>query len=385
MSSFRKYGGVNRSAIGNIVRHHYANETHTTISNSTGLNNSKILSQSHIDMSCNSILNLQSIYFCDGTTLSNGGLTGPTGPTGPAGVVDASGTYYSDYLYWNTAGSGAWAVGSAQVHLGQNAGQTSQGLNAVAIGLFAGYQNQNERAIALGEEAGRISQGSFAIAQGYRAGYSGQGTRAIALGQNAGISSQGSYAIALGRDAGSGTQGANAIAMGYQAGYSSQGANAIALGQNAGFSSQPANSIIINASGAIFSGTDTSACYITPIRNITGPRYLTYDPTSSEITWSAGAPSDYRIKENVRPITGTIDELRPLAYYNTLTQNEDMGIIAHELQEHFPALVFGEKDGEINQSVNYNGLVALLIKEVQDLKKEIKEIKSNMSLAAVQP
>jgi hypothetical protein len=60
-----------------------------------------------------------------------------------------------------------------------------------------------------------------------------------------------------------------------------------------------------------------------------------------------------------------------------------MGVIAHELQEHFPALVFGEKDGEINQSVNYNGLVALLIKEVQDLKKEIKEMKSNMAVLSL--
>ena len=64
MSSFRKYGGANRSAIGNIVRHEFANETNVTISNAVGLDNSKILSQSHLDMSCNSILNVNSIYFC---------------------------------------------------------------------------------------------------------------------------------------------------------------------------------------------------------------------------------------------------------------------------------------------------------------------------------
>jgi hypothetical protein len=53
-----------------------------------------------------------------------------------------------------------------------------------------------------------------------------------------------------------------------------------------------------------------------------------------------------------------------------------MGFIAHELQEHFPFLVSGEKDGPENQSVNYIGLIALLTKEIQDLKKEIKEIKN---------
>jgi hypothetical protein len=210
MSSFRKYGGVNRSAIGNIVRHHYANETNTTISNSTGLNNSKILSQSHIDMSCNSILNVQSIYFCDGTTLSNGGTFVPNGTT------------YSDYLYWDPSGS-AWAVGNSKVHLGTNAGQSNQGANAVA----------------LGSEAGRT------------------------------------------------TQGANAVALGSEAGKTTQGANAVAIGYRAGSSSQPANSIVINASGSALNGTDASACYVKPIRNLQSSQILTYDPSSCEITYNA--------------------------------------------------------------------------------------------------
>ena len=90
MSSFRKYGGINRSAIGNIVHHEYANETKLTISNSAGLDNSKILSQSHLDMSCNSILNVQAIYFCDGSVLPNGGGGGGTGYTGPAGPTGPS-------------------------------------------------------------------------------------------------------------------------------------------------------------------------------------------------------------------------------------------------------------------------------------------------------
>ena len=96
--------------------------------------------------------------------------------------------------------------------------------------------------------------------------------------------------------------------------------------------------------------------------------------------WSFTATSDYRIKENVQPITRTIDNLRPLSYFNRLTCKEDMGFIAHELQELFPFLVNGEKDGENYQSVNYTGLIGLLVKEIQDLKKEVKEIKSNMSL-----
>ena len=48
-----------------------------------------------------------------------------------------------------------------------------------------------------------------------------------------------------------------------------------------------------------------------------------------------------------------------------------MGFIAHELQEHFPFLVSGEKDGATNQSINYIGLIALLTKEIQELKQRV--------------
>jgi len=43
------------------------------------------------------------------------------------------------------------------------------------------------------------------------------------------------------------------------------------------------------------------------------------------------------------------------------------------LQEYFPFLVDGRKDGETTQSVNYIGIIALLVKEVQELKKQLKE------------
>jgi hypothetical protein len=51
-----------------------------------------------------------------------------------------------------------------------------------------------------------------------------------------------------------------------------------------------------------------------------------------------------------------------------------MGFIAHEVQEIFPFLVNGEKDGKELQSINYTGFISLLVKEVQDLKKENKRL-----------
>jgi hypothetical protein len=54
-----------------------------------------------------------------------------------------------------------------------------------------------------------------------------------------------------------------------------------------------------------------------------------------------------------------------------------MGLIAHELQEVYPFLVNGEKDGANHQSINYTSLIALLIKEIQELKEKVNKLENN--------
>ena len=86
--------------------------------------------------------------------------------------------------------------------------------------------------------------------------------------------------------------------------------------------------------------------------------------------------SDYRIKENVEELgeEDTVNEIRPVKYYNTNLKRDDYGLIAHELQEKYPFLVSGEKDGPEPQSINYNGLISLLVHEIKNLKKEYLEL-----------
>lgn len=89
---------------------------------------------------------------------------------------------------------------------------------------------------------------------------------------------------------------------------------------------------------------------------------------------SFNSASDYRIKENIRKLDTTdfnIDQLNPVTYINKLSNKQDIGFIAHELQKEFPFLVEGEKDGEENQSIHYTGLIGVLVKEIQDLKKRV--------------
>jgi len=87
------------------------------------------------------------------------------------------------------------------------------------------------------------------------------------------------------------------------------------------------------------------------------------------------AISDYRVKENVVSLdeSFTIDGLNPVTYNLKSTGRQDIGFIAHEVQELYPFLVSGEKDGKDTQSLNYNGFIGILTKEIKDLKKKVAE------------
>jgi hypothetical protein len=88
--------------------------------------------------------------------------------------------------------------------------------------------------------------------------------------------------------------------------------------------------------------------------------------------------SDYRVKENVETLDLNVyrtDHLRPVSYLNKLSNKYSLGLIAHELQEQYSFLVDGEKDGEKIQSVDYIGIIAILIKEIQELKNILKKNK----------
>ena len=145
-----------------------------------------------------------------------------------------------------------------------------------------------------------------------------------------------------------------------------------------------------NANGGIgFYTTDTTTfsdakMYIINNGNVgigtTSPS-ATLDVSGSVKATSFNATSDYRVKENVQTISGgiyTVDNLRPVSYVLKESQEPHVGFIAHELQEHIPTAVRGEKDGETMQSVNYSELIPILVKEIQDLKQEVHSLKQQV-------
>lgn len=108
------------------------------------------------------------------------------------------------------------------------------------------------------------------------------------------------------------------------------------------------------------------------------------------------APSDKRLKENVSDIefaTNNLMKLKPkmYEYINSdkinLSQGQQFGFIAQELEEVFPELIKNVKkpvfddDGNITdffeyKSVNYIPLIAVLTASVQELTKEVEDLKT---------
>ena len=87
--------------------------------------------------------------------------------------------------------------------------------------------------------------------------------------------------------------------------------------------------------------------------------------------------SDYRLKENIAPMTGalaTVQALKPVTYSWKADGSDGQGFIAHELQAVVPDCVTGEKDAvdaegkPVHQGIDTSFLVATLTAAIQELK-----------------
>jgi hypothetical protein len=88
--------------------------------------------------------------------------------------------------------------------------------------------------------------------------------------------------------------------------------------------------------------------------------------------------SDYRLKENIMNYSSGLDiinKLNPVSYNFKTDKYSTIGFIAHEIQEHVPEVVGGEKDqtnedGSIKpQTVDYGRLTPYLASAIQQLNK----------------
>jgi hypothetical protein len=116
-----------------------------------------------------------------------------------------------------------------------------------------------------------------------------------------------------------------------------------------------------------FSGTNNSLIWNNVYTNYVIAKRAMFSPLFNQT-------SDYRIKDNVKQLDDTfsVKYLNPVTYTNNQTKQPDIGLIAHELQEYYPELVTGNKDGPEIQSINYTGLIPILINKIKSIKNRIE-------------
>jgi hypothetical protein len=134
----------------------------------------------------------------------------------------------------------------------------------------------------------------------------------------------------------------------------------------------------------VTAGTGTSVPVIQFIRNGTNRGTL-------EVFGNTTAPtlvgsSDYRLKENIRDYTESLDKLlaTKVRVFNEVedAQHSDViGFVAHEFAEVFPNMVNGQKDAvdaegnPIYQKLSYSNLIPHLVGAIQALHKEVQTLK----------
>jgi hypothetical protein len=107
------------------------------------------------------------------------------------------------------------------------------------------------------------------------------------------------------------------------------------------------------------------------------------------ITGTWGTFSDIKIKENVADATPKLDDLlkvRVVNYNRIGSTSKEIGVIAQELEQVFPALVSDQQDfvdgkptGTTTKAVKYSVFVPMLIKAIQEQQDQINNLKADIA------
>lgn len=155
----------------------------------------------------------------------------------------------------------------------------------------------------------------------------------------------------------------------------------VSLGSN--LANLTSGSFVSYSSGTTYNGSTAITVSVAATSLNTGntivARDISGDFTAGTITASNfNSTSDLTVKENIETFVNalsTVNSLRGVNFDWKETQKPSIGVIAQELEVVLPQLV---NQGEI-KSVNYNGLIGVLIEAVKELSAEVQELKSQLN------
>ena len=417
--SFKKYGGLNQSSKNSIFGNVYLNAASVSVTEAIGQLNSKIICKSHLDMSNNSVINAGSMYFQDGTQQTTALQTGPDGSSNyfPNGIIVNGNGITTNSLLTTTAtiDGGLSVAGNASMTDGINVTGPQSTINDLSANdittntlnvtgpfslnkLSLGNAPIGTNTLAVGGSTllnGALSVSDIATLEGGM-NVTGPQSTINDLSANqitvntlnvtgpitfADITVTGATTLEGGLTV-TGTQQTSISDLSVNILYFSDGTyqeTANSGGGGGGGSNYFPIGIDVCGNGVtIYSGA-TNGLRIQNSMNVDISGNI--DTSGNCSANSFNVTSDYRIKEDARSLDNSfnVDRLRPVTYTNKHTQKQDIGFIAHEVQDVFPFLVSGEKDQDKYQTLNYIGLIGVLVEEIQTLKKRVSELESNQT------
>ncbi|MFN5462085.1 MAG: tail fiber domain-containing protein [Bacteroidota bacterium] len=293
------------------------------------------------------------------------------------GKKDAAGTAYIYNTALGVSALNNFSGGTKNTALGYNAlSSVTNSDQNIAIGVLAmGSTTADfQQSVAVGNQALQYNRGSFNTALGSNALSSSNltntatylvGVGALALMNN----STGQYNTAVGANAlVSNSSGNNNTAIGNSSlSTNSTGSNNTAIGYYADVNSGNfSNATAIGYNARVYA-SNTIQLGNNQIANVV---------TSGIVNaYSFAATSDKRLKKNIQPLhnsLGLIMQLNPVHYNkkNSIESNDyaktENGFIAQELQKVMPFIVSEGSDKNKTLSVDYNSIIPVLTKGIQE-------------------
>lgn len=241
----------------------------------------------------------------------------------------------------------------------------AMGYNTTASGYFSTAMGNSTTASGSASTA----MGNFTTASGTCSTAMGVGTTASGYTSTAmGINTiaSGNNSTAMG--AGSSASGHTSIAMGVST--VASGDYSTAMGRNSRAIGDYSFAINLNSSAAPDVGAN--------IFRISGATTI-----GGNVAWTNH--SDRKLKEDIREIKSALDnicKLKPSIFKwkdvnPGVEKTDNLGLIAQEVREVYPEVVKGNEEKEI-LTLEYTGLIAPIIKAIQELSAKIENIENNI-------
>jgi hypothetical protein len=306
--------------------------------------------------------------------------------------------------------------GSTNVGIGAGAlARNYTGGSNVAVGYQSLANNAASNNVAIGRAAGKYNTGEGNVFIGVVAGTNNTGSNNVCVGQDTGYgysaTATGSSNTLIGTTAGFWlTSGAKNTILGRYNG-NQLGLDIRTASNHIVLSDGDGNVRLYHDGNVSWYSSTTTNAYHQVLSPTTGAYLATAHPTGAGSGYSYhvfsydvnvigsisqsgttavtyATTSDYRLKENVAPMTGAlakVAQLKPVTYKWKSDGSAGQGFIAHELQAIVPDCVTGEKDAvDENGKPKYQGvdtsfLVATLTAAIQELKAEVDSLKQQLA------